>query len=448
MGLNLAKRTSKVSEADAPGLTARRFAADALLAILHQRRSLEEAFEIGELGATFRKLEDRDRALTRMIVATALRRVGSLQAVLEHHLQGGWPEDVRVHAILLSGAAQILFLDVPDHAAVDLSVRLASEVRNKRFAGLVNAVLRRVAVEGGKALEVLDPAIDTPEWLRERWLKTYGAEILREIAQAHRIEPALDITPRENAAALAETLEGIVLPTGSVRVTGKGLVTELPGYSEGAWWVQDAAATIPAQLLGNLRGLRVADLCAAPGGKTAQLANAGAHVIAVDRSAQRLKRLKQNLERLKLGAEIVCADAATWSTAPLDAILLDAPCSATGTIRKHPDIPWQKQPEDLARLTELQARLLDNAANLLKPGGLLVYSTCSLEPEEGEQQIAALLARRGDLERIPVTAAEAGDSRGVTDAGDLRTLPFYFRHEDPRLSGCDGFFASRLRHKS
>lgn len=448
MGLSLPKRLPSKIEDQAPGLIARRFAADALLAILHQRRSLEEAFEIGELGATFRGLEDRDRGLVRMIVATALRRVGSLQAVLERYLEGGWPEDVRVHGVLLSGAAQILLLDVPDHAAVDLSVRLASEFRNKRYAGLVNAVLRRVATEGRAVLDTLDPAIDTPEWLRERWLKAYGRENLNAIAEAHRIEPALDITPKENAAALAETLEGIVLPTGSVRVTGKGLVTELHGYSEGGWWIQDAAATIPAQLLGNLRGLRVADLCAAPGGKTAQLANAGAKVIAVDRSAQRLKRLKQNLERLQLEAEIVCADAATWSTEPLDAILLDAPCSATGTIRKHPDIPWQKQPEDLARLTDLQTRLLDNAANLLKPGGLLVYSTCSLEPEEGEQQIAELLARRSDFERVPVTSGEAGDSRGVTEHGDLRTLPFYFRHEDPRLSGCDGFFASRLRRKS
>jgi 16S rRNA (cytosine967-C5)-methyltransferase len=444
----LAKRKANDFEDDAPGLTARRFAADALLAILHQRRSLEDAFESGALGETFRSLEERDRALSRMIVATALRRVGSLQTVLEQYLQGGWPEDVRVHAILLSGATQILLLDVPDHAAVDLSVRLASEVRNKRFAGLVNAVLRRVAAEGRAKLKALDPAIDTPEWLRERWLKTYGAENLHAIAEAHRIEPALDITPKDDASALAEMLDGIVLPTGSVRVTGKGLVTELPGYHEGSWWVQDAAATIPAQLLGNLHGLRVADLCAAPGGKTAQLANAGAHVIAVDRSAQRLKRLKQNLERLKLEAEIVCADAATWSSAPLDAVLLDAPCSATGTIRKHPDIPWQKQPDDLPRLTALQARLLDNAASLLKPGGLLIYSTCSLEPEEGEAQIAALLGRRGDFERVPVSAGEAGDPRAVTPGGDLRTLPFYFRHENPRLSGCDGFFASRLRRKS
>ncbi len=203
MGLSLPKRLPSKNEDQAPGLIARRFAADALLAILHQRRSLEEAFEIGGTGATFRSLEDRDRGLVRMIVATALRRVGSLQAVLERYLEGGWPEDVRVHGVLLSGAAQILLLDVPDHAAVDLSVRLASEFRNKRYAGLVNAVLRRVATEGRAVLDTLDPAIDTPEWLRERWLNAYGRENLNAIAEAHRIEPALDITPKENPAALA-----------------------------------------------------------------------------------------------------------------------------------------------------------------------------------------------------------------------------------------------------
>lgn len=441
----MAKRHKAKTEDEAPGLNARRFAADALLAILHKRRSLEEVFESGETGEAFRALEERDRALARMIVATSLRRAGSLQMILEQFLQAGWPEDVRVHAILLAGAAQILLLDVPDHAAVDLSVRLASEVRNKRYAGLVNAVLRRVALDGRTKLDSLDPAFDTPPWLRERWGKTYGEENLRAIAEAHRIEPALDVTPKGDPEAVAAKLDGIVLPTGSVRLAGKGAVAQLPGYTEGEWWVQDAAATIPAKLLGEVRGLRVADLCAAPGGKTAQLANAGANVTAVDRSAPRLKRLEQNLARLNLRAEVICADAATWSAEPFDAILLDAPCSATGTIRRHPDILWQKQPEDLAALTQLQARLLDNAAALLKPGGTLVYSTCSLEPDEGELQIEALLARHTDLARVPIDSGESPDSRSLTVRGDLRTLPFHMPHPEPRLGGCDGFFANRLR---
>ncbi|MBX3512496.1 MAG: methyltransferase domain-containing protein [Xanthobacteraceae bacterium] len=444
----MAKGQHKADKDEAPGLTARRFAADALLAILHGRRALEDVFEHGETGRQFRALDERDRALSRMIVATALRRAGSLQAVIERFLQSGWPEDVRVHAILLSGAAQILLLEVADHAAVDLSVDLANEIRNKRYAGLVNAVLRRVSAEGPAILETLAPEIDTQEWMRARWLAAYGEEALRAIVLAHRVEPALDITPKENPEALAAELDGVVLPTGSVRVTGKGAVAELPGYHEGAWWVQDAAASIPAKLLGNIRGLRVADLCAAPGGKTLQLANAGARVTAIDRSAPRLKRLSQNLARTKLQAEVIVADAATWEAEPFDAILLDAPCSATGTVRRHPDILWQKSPEDLAQVTKLQARLLDNAAKLLKPGGLLVYSTCSLEPEEGEMQIADLLSRNPALERIAIRAEEAGDPAALTARGELRTLPFHFPNADPRLSGCDGFFASRLQRKA
>lgn len=441
----MAKRQHQTSEHQAPGLTARRFAADALLAILHGRRALEDVFEHGDTGIQFRALDERDRALARMIVATALRRAGSLQAVLERFLESGWPEDVRVHSILLSGAAQILLLEVADHAAVDLSVDLAKEIRNKRYAGLTNAVLRRVLSEGPAILTSLDPEIDTQEWMRGRWRATYGEEDLRKICLAHRVEPALDITAKRDPQALAAMLGGILLPTGTVRVVGKGAVSQLPGYDEGDWWVQDAAAAIPAKLLGDVRGLRVVDLCAAPGGKTLQLANAGAIVTAVDRSNSRLKRLSQNFARTNLQAEVVVADAATWESEPFDAILLDAPCSATGTIRRHPDILWQKQPEDLAQVTKLQSRLLDNAAKLLKPGGLLVYSTCSLEPEEGEAQIDAFLARAPAFERVPIAAAEAGEPRAITERGDVRTLPFHFPHSEPRLSGSDGFFAARLR---
>ncbi len=442
------RQRKKLTQDETPGLNARRFAADALLAILHKRRPLEDVFEHGETGIAFRALEERDRALSRMIVATALRRAGSLQAVLERFLEQGWPEDVRVHAILLSGAAQILLLDVADHAAVDLAVDLANEIRNKRYAGLTNAVLRRTIAEGPALLAALPAEADTQEWMRGRWRAAYGEEGLRAICLAHRVEPALDITPKGDPQALAELLQGLLLPTGSVRVTGKGAVPQLPGYDEGEWWVQDAAAAIPAKLLGNLRNFRVADLCAAPGGKTLQLASAGARVTAVDRSAPRLKRLAQNLARTKLQAEIVVADAASWEAEPFDAVLLDAPCSATGTIRRHPDILWQKQPEDLAQVAKLQTRLLDNAVKLVKPGGMIVYSTCSLEPEEGEQQIEDLLSRNPAIERVPLQEADAGDPRALTRRGDIRTLPFHFPHDDPRLAGCDGFFASRLRRKA
>jgi 16S rRNA (cytosine967-C5)-methyltransferase len=230
-----------------------------------------------------------------------------------------------------------------------------------------------------------------------------------------------------------------------VRCVGVGRVEELDGYNEGAWWVQDAAAALPAHLLGPVAGRRVADLCAAPGGKTAQLAAAGAAVVAVDRSAARIARLTENLGRLGLAAETVVADAAEWQSAPFDAILLDAPCSATGTIRRHPDIAWLKTEADIASLAAVQARLLDAAVRLLKPRGVLVYATCSTEPEEGEAQIAALLARMPGLVRWPIVPGEAGiPAEWINAAGELRTLPYFLPAEEPRLAGLDGFFAARL----
>ena len=212
-----------------------------------------------------------------------------------------------------------------------------------------------------------------------------------------------------------------------------------------AWWVQDAAAALPARLLGDVRSKAVADLCAAPGGKTAQLAAAGAHVTAVDRSLPRLNRLRDNLARLGLQANVVRADATLWESEPFDAILLDAPCLATGTIRRHPDIPWLKSEADLPKLSSLQSRLLDRAAALLKPGGTLIYCTCSLEPQEGEQAVTALLERNADLRRRPIVADEVGGLADVlTPDGDLRTLPCHLPDPDPRMAGLDGFYAARI----
>jgi 16S rRNA (cytosine967-C5)-methyltransferase len=233
-----------------------------------------------------------------------------------------------------------------------------------------------------------------------------------------------------------------------VRIIPQGPVPQLPGFNEGEWWVQDAAAALPARLLGNMRGLTVADLCAAPGGKTAQLANAGAQVVAVDRSPSRLARVKENLARLNLRADTIAADATVWQAGPFDAVLLDAPCSSTGTIRRHPDVPWLKSESELPALNTLQSALLDNAVSLLKPGGVLVYCTCSLEPEENEHMISRLLARDPRLQRRPVAAAEvAGHAELLNIAGELRTLPCHFADSDPRKSGLDGFFAARIEKK-
>jgi len=437
-------------ENDVPGLSARRLAAQALVEVLHRHRPLDGALDHATVPG-LDALPERDRALVRMIVATTLRRLGSIRALLDRFLDRGLPENSpRVEAALLVGAAQILFLDVPDHAAVDLSVRLAEAEQGGRYSGLTNAVLRRLAREGRTALDALDPSIDTPPWLFERWTRTYGADIARTIASAHRIEPPLDLSVKNDAAAWAERLGGKLLTvgngTGTVRLLAHGPVSALPGYADGAWWVQDVAASLPARLLGDVNGLRIADLCAAPGGKTAQLAALGARVTAVDRSPARLARLKENLARLRLDAEVVEADATKFQAAPFDAVLLDAPCTATGTIRRHPDLPWNRRAEDLMALAALQSRLLDRAAELVRPGGLLVYATCSLEPEENESQIAAVLARHNDFVRVPIRAEEIG---GVNDfvgaAGDLRTLPCHLADPEPRLAGCDGFYAARLR---
>jgi 16S rRNA (cytosine967-C5)-methyltransferase len=440
---------------DSPGLAVRRVAADIVEGVLGRHRALDEMLEGSDARAAtaaLAALADRDRALTRAIVAVVLRRLGTLRHLLGSFLEEGLPAQApRVETALLIGAAQILFLEVPDHAAVDLAVRLAREDRMAlHFAGLVNAVLRRIAREGKERIAALDtPVLDTPPWLMQRWIKTYGEATAHAIAAANGREPALDLTVKSDAADWAAKLDGRVLPTGSVRTIVHGAVTALPGFDEGAWWVQDAAASIPARLLGNVAGLRVADLCAAPGGKTAQLVAAGAKVTAVDRAPGRLKRLQENLTRLSLEAELVCADVAAWTPdQQFDAILLDAPCTSTGTIRRHPDVPWLKRSADITSLAALQRRLLDHAITLIRPGGTLVYCTCSLEPEEGAEVVADLLAREQSVRRVPIAAAEVfGEADFINADGDLRTLPCHFTDADSRFAGVDGFYAARLEKR-
>ncbi|HZD90145.1 MAG TPA: transcription antitermination factor NusB [Pseudolabrys sp.] len=444
-------RARSSPQPEVPGLAARRIAADILDGVLRRRLALDEQLGGKSAHPAIASLADRDRALMRRLAATVLRRLGTLRHALGTFMERGFPADApRCETILLVGAAQILWLDVPDHAAVDLSVRLAQgDRRAARYAGLVNAVLRRVA-QNRDALLADETARDIPDWLLERWRRSYGAETAEAIAKAVGHEPALDLTAKQDAASWAERLRGRVLPTGTIRTLAQGAIAMLPGFTEGAWWVQDAAAALPARLLGDIRGRSVADLCAAPGGKTAQLAHAGAHVTAVDRSPVRLTRLRDNLARLALDAETIAADALEWDPeqadrALFDAVLLDAPCSSTGTIRRHPDIPWLKSEADLTVLTSLQQRLLDRAAALIRPGGTVVYCVCSLEPEEGERQIEALLARNPRIRRHPIAAVEVGGCAELLTAdGELRTLPHYWPDPDPRWGGLDGFYAARL----
>jgi 16S rRNA (cytosine967-C5)-methyltransferase len=434
--------TKARSTSDLAAIATRRQAVTLIAGVLRRREPLDEAFARSARQGDLAKVPERDRAFVRALAATGLRRLGQIEHVLARFITRPLPaKSGNAREILIVAAAQILFMRVPAHAAIDVAVEIARSDRDARhFAGLINAVLRRLS-EAGLDAETNRATLhlNTPAWLWRRWCANYGEEVAGEIAARHAEDPPLDITVKSDPQGWAEALGGDVLPTGTIRIAAaKGRIEELPGYGSGDWWVQDAAAALPARLLGDVSGLRVLDLCAAPGGKTAQLAAAGARVTALDQSEGRLERLKENLARLHFAAEIVVADAARFqSPEPYDAVLLDAPCTATGIVRRNPDIPHLKSESDLARLPPLQAGMLDNALALVRPGGLVVYCTCSLEPEEGVGQITSLLERTLGVTRVPIAAAEIGGAGHlITPAGDLRTLPSH---------GLDGFFAARLR---
>ncbi|WP_374575178.1 RsmB/NOP family class I SAM-dependent RNA methyltransferase [Phenylobacterium sp.] len=416
------------------GLPARLAALDLLAAALSRRAGLEE----GLAAPALRDLPPRDRAFARALVMASLRHLGPIDRALDAKLSRPPPEAVR--HILRLGVVQAFLLDQPAHAAVSTSVDLAASRRETRpFKGLVNAVLRGLLREPPK---LDDPDTLAPDWLLARWRAAFGAEAAQAIAAEIAREPATDVTPRADADAadLAALLEAEPLPGPMLRTQRRGDVAGWPGYAEGRWWVQDASAAIPARLTGAKAGETVLDLCAAPGGKTLQLAAAGATVTAVDRSAARLKRLSENLERAGLSAEVVCADAGAWEDErQFDAVLLDAPCSATGTFRRHPDVLWAARPSDIASLAGAQSRLLDAAGRRVRPGGRLVYCVCSLEPEEGEAQVEAFLTRTPGFAVDPIAPGEGGaPDASLTPRGTLRVLPHH------RAGGTDGFFIARL----
>lgn len=429
------------------GLASRRAAVALIEAVLVRGATLDEALHEPGLAA----LEPRDRAFARLLAATVLRRLGTLEAVLGSFVEKPLPkEGQRARIILLCTAAQLLILGTPAHAAINLAVEQCRRDRfARRFDKLANAVLRRIADEGKAVVDNVDAVrADIPGWLWRRWCASYGEMITRQLAEASLREPALDLTVKGDVAGWAAKLGGQVLPTGSIRVASAGRIEDLPGYGEGVWWVQDAAAALPARLLGRVEGQAVADLCAAPGGKTVQLAAAGARVTAVDISTRRLDVLQRNLHRVGFASNVsvVCADIEQWSPSEqFDAVLLDAPCMATGTIRRHPDILRLRSAADLARLTNLQRRLLARARELVKPKGILLYCTCSLEPEECEQQINRILAEAPGFRRISLRPEEVGGlERCISPAGDLRTFPFHLPLQPTEMSGMDGFYAARL----
>lgn len=428
------------------GLPARLAAMNLLHQVLQQGEPLDELLDNEK---SFARLSPRDRAFCYRLVLAVLRHLGSLDLIIERCLTK--PKDLREHdlrQILRIGAAQLLFLDTPPHAAIDTCLHMADARKLGRTKGLANAVLRRIDRERETITDgAITGPINTPEWLWESWVEQYGADTAEVIAAQHREPPAIDITVKNPAtvADLSTQLEAEALPSGSLRRPLGGGIDQLPGFTEGDWWVQDAAASLPARLFGDdLTGQRIADLCAAPGGKTVQLAAAGAEVLAVDLRSSRLGRLEENIDRVKLTdrVKIMRGDARNWRPQePLDGVLLDAPCSATGTIRRHPDVVWLKTPDDVDALAEQQAAMLVNAIEMTKPGGTIVYATCSLEAMEGEAQVERLLSLGAPIETKPIEPGWKGVTADMlTPEGWLRALPSHW----PDHGGLDGFFAARL----
>ncbi|NMN71240.1 RsmB/NOP family class I SAM-dependent RNA methyltransferase [Rhizobium sp. 57MFTsu3.2] len=433
-----------------PGFQVRAAAAKILAAVVDRKLSLDGALDNEHGNPAYKALNEGDRALVRAILNTTLRHLPRIDAAISRLLESPLPEGARaLHHVLAIAAAQILYLDVPDHAAVDLAVEQSNQdPRNRRFAKLVNAVLRRLGREKDQILAEIATIPVMPEWFLQRLEKAYGKERAQSISESQLEPAAIDLTVKADAQRWAERLGGFALPTGGVRLAAfEGSIPSLEGFSEGDWWVQDAAASIPAQLFGDLTGKRVADLCAAPGGKTAQLVLAGGDVTAVEQSENRIKRLRANLDRLGLKAETVASDLTKYEPAELfDAILLDAPCSSTGTTRRHPDVLWAKGPEDIAKLAALQERLLRHAITLLKPDGTIVFSNCSLDPAEGEDVVARVLSDTPSVERAAVDPERwPGLEAAISALGEFRTTPDMLEVPAGFAGGLDGFYAVVLR---
>ncbi|MGN7295296.1 RsmB/NOP family class I SAM-dependent RNA methyltransferase [Rhizobium sp. SAFR-030] len=438
--------------AEKPGLDVRLAAAKILAAVVDKRTPLDGMLDAGHGNPAYKVLSDADRALTRAILNATLRHMPRIEAAIASLLDTPLPAGARaLQHVLLIGAAQILYLDIPAHAAVDLAVEQANrDPRNRRFAKLVNAILRRLERERDVILEQSSKISPVPDWYRKRLDKAYGADDAFKIAEAQLTPAPIDLTVKADREVWAERLKAKILPTGSLRLAAfDGKIPSLDGFDEGAWWVQDAAAAIPAQLFGDIAGKRIADLCAAPGGKTAQLAAMGAKVVAIEQSANRTVRLRENLARLDLDVEILETDLFDYRPEELlDGVLLDAPCSSTGTTRRHPDVLWTKGISDIEKLAGLQARMLRHAVTLVRPGGLIVFSNCSLDPLEGEELVARLVAEDPSVERVSIRSGDwPGLEQAINAAGEFRTTPAMLPPGDGYAGGMDGFFACVLRRR-
>lgn len=421
----------------------RRIAFDVLCKVLGKSHPLDEAFNN---HPHLEKLTPKAKAFARALCTTTLRHKGFIDSLIDDCMDKRPKGDARaVLHIMRMGVAQLYFLHVPAHAAVSEALILTGYANLIQYKNLINAVLRRIDREKKEYPTDHIARKNIPDWLFESWVNAYGAETAQEIAEAHRFEAPLDFTLRfdDEAALWATRLEGEVLQTGSVRKKAGGRIEEMNGFKSGTWWVQDAAAALPVKLLGDIKGKTVLDLCSAPGGKTMQLAAAGAQVVGIDRSENRLKRVTENLERTKLKAEIVLADLMDWEpSAPVDVILFDAPCTATGTLRRHPDGLWTKKKEDIRAMTDIQGQLWHRISQWVKPGGVIVYCTCSLQPEEGELMTKSFLKGHDDFEVVPFVLE--GCEELINPEGHLRCLPSHFKDK----GGLDGFYAVKVIKKN
>lgn len=395
---------------------------------------VRDGLSLADQAGALKGLAPADQARAGRLAAAVLRHRSRADAVIAAHVSR--KPAPQVADVLRLAVVEMLELGGAAHGVVDAAVTLTRGLGHKgqAAAGMVNAVLRKAAGHGGwRDL----PPQPMPGWLREPVAAAHGEAVSLAIEAAHGAGAPLDLTPKPGVS-----VEGAEpLPTGSLRIHGPVQVSALPGYDQGGWWVQDAAAALPARLLDPQPGERIADLCAAPGGKTLQLAAAGARVTAVDISPARLRRVADNLSRCALSAELVAADALDWRPDAIpDAVLLDAPCSATGTIRRHPDLPFLRDGSGIPALVDLQARLIDHALSLIPPGGRMVYAVCSLLPDEGEAQVAAALARHPGL-AVEQPSLPGADPSWITPEGGLRTRPDHW----PDRGGMDGFFMARLR---
>ena len=416
------------------GVGARRSAIYLLDQVLGERRLMSELIGSGTLD----RLPAEDRARAQRLALDTLRGLERADRLLQKHLRK--KPSLTVQNALRVGTVE-LCQGGAAHGVVNAMVQIiGADKRNGQLKGLVNAVLRKIAADGPEAWGKLrEPRL--PKWLRRPLVDAWGSDAVAGMEAAHFLGAPLDITPKAEAGAVAEALEATILPTGTLRLPSAGQVTALAGYESGDWWIQDAAAALPARILAPQPGEVVLDMCAAPGGKTMQLASSGATVTAVDDSSSRLGRLHENLERTGLTAAVDVSSALEHQGS-YDAILLDAPCSATGTIRRHPDLPFAKDGSEFGDLIELQSKMLDHMWSLLKPGGRLVFCTCSLLPDEGEVQIEEALARHPDMQVERNALNLPGVSPDwITPEGGLRLRPDYWADK----GGMDGFYIAVMR---